>query len=457
METIHEKIMKEKNLTPEDATALLLRTQKILHRSADKHADVLNDWLGVPEIFLKDVLEFDGTKELPSPKEKELAIEPPPADGALKIGDIVLSDDQAAAYDIMQKIPKGGMLFLTGRAGTGKSTLVDCFCAGRGDVARLASTGIAAQNIDGRTLDAFLGLIPDNTWTIDPFKLIRRLAGIQFVVIDEISMVGLEKFDFSLDSMFKANKNLKFIFVGDFHQLPPVKDHYCHRSPYWPDVHCIELTHIHRQNDAEFIAALNAVRDGNFHDPIYDKIYHERYTDSPPDDCICIAPHIKTSEYINNDRLKALGEQIHYKEAVVEHGYWKNNRIPQTVRYAEGCRVLMLSNDRDKRWANGSLGTVTEVGTYHVKVAIDDGMVEMVTPEQFELFNGDGDVILRFQQFPFQLGYAITIHKSQGLTLDKLVIDMDNHFGQGMTYVALSRCRTREGLYLTTNVLNGVH
>lgn len=454
METIHEKIMKEKRMLPEDASALILKTQRILKRSAEGSKETLQKWLGVSEIFLKDVMEFSSDRELPSPKEKELALKAP-EENVLSVNGVTLSPDQCQAYEIMQKMPKGGMVFITGRAGTGKSTVMDCFCQGRNDVVRLASTGVAAQNVNGRTLDSFLGLIPNNTWTIDPFKLIKRLAFKEYVIIDEISMVGLEKFEFAVENIFKASKNVKLIFMGDFAQLEPINDHPCFRSSYWPNVHAVELTHIHRQTDPTFITALNALREGHSMDPVYQQVYKERLVDKVPEDCILIAPRRATQEEVNKQRLAALDAEVHTNEAVVELGTWKNNRIPQQVHYAVGCRVLMLSNEKDGKWVNGSLGTVTSITPYGVRVQIDGRDVEYVHPEVFEMFNGDGKVVLRFVQYPFQLGYAITIHKSQGLTLDKVAIDMVGHFGKNMsmTYVAWSRCRSREGMFLTHNAL----
>lgn len=449
MKTLYEKVKTEKGLSDIDTCALMKRVKRVLSKTPDKFDKglVLFEWLSVTSKYLTEAETFKEEEHVAPPTEEATVV--PANAGSLTVDGVTLADEQMEAYDIMQKIPKGGMLFVTGRAGTGKSTLIDCFCQGRNDVVRLASTGIAAQNINGRTLDSFLGLRPDNTWTIDPFKLIQRLSCVQFVVIDEISMVGLEKFDFMLDHMFKSLKSLKIIFVGDFAQLPPVKDHYCYSSSYWPDVHCIELTQIHRQNDPEFIACLNAVREGNTSDAVVQNIYRERSVYEGPNDTIVITPHVKTAEILNNHKLSLLDSDPASHEADIIIGKWKPNRLPQTVYYAEGCRVLMLNNEREKRWCNGSLGTITEVKDYAVKVAIDGGDVEYVSPIEFEMYNGDGKVILRFIQYPFQLGYAITIHKSQGITLDKVTIDMANHFGKGMTYVALSRCRSKEGLYLT--------
>jgi ATP-dependent exoDNAse (exonuclease V) alpha subunit len=114
----------------------------------------------------------------------------------------------------------------------------------------------------------------------------------------------------------------------------------------------------------------------------------------------------------------------------------------------------MLSNNPEGLWVNGSLGTITEAAEGEVQVDLDRGGVVSVYTTRFELLKGDGSVATAFEQLPFQLGYAITIHKSQGLTLDKVVIDMDNHFSDGMTYVAMSRCRSKEGMFLTGDIGN---
>ena len=361
---------------------------------------------------------------------------------------ITLSPDQEEAFSAMNNMAPGDMMFLHGFAGSGKSALVEEFCKIYSGVIKLASTGIAAQNIGGRTIHAFMGLRP-GIWEINPSSFKKRIGLNNCVMIDEISMVNKKLFDFVIEQFkYYTDGNMKFLFVGDFNQLPPVEGAFCNTSNYWPKVKQQELTHIHRQNDIGFITALNDIRENKMRTPAVTDLIHSRTCVNFDDDAIVVTPRRAVALDYNRSRLAELSDEVFVYEAGILKGDWKDNKIPQVLEYAKGARVLMLTNDRECQWVNGSSGKIIEADSSDVVIQLDSGRVVHVEPERHELLNGNGTPVLVFRQFPFQLGYAITIHKSQGMTLSQVAVDMEGHFANGMTYVALSRCKEKEGLYL---------
>ena len=361
--------------------------------------------------------------------------------------EIVFSPDQQEAFDTINRMKPGDMVFLTGKAGSGKSTLVEEFCKVYSGVIKLASTGIAAQNIGGRTIHSFMGLRP-GIWEVNGESLKNRVGLSNCIMIDEVSMVSDELFDFIIEKFNEYTTNMRFLFVGDFSQLPPVEGGFCNKSRHWPNVKVQTLTHIHRQKDMGFIDALNDIRENNMRTEAVKTLLRERSVEEFPDDAVVITPRRAVASDFNHDRLHSVGNEIHTYEAGILKGKWKDNKIPKTLNYAKEARVLMLTNDPERQWVNGSTGCIKDIKGSRVSIELDKGNIIEVFPQEHELLNGSGRPVLIFKQYPFQLGYAITIHKSQGMTMDKVAVDMENHFVYGMTYVALSRCRTREGLYL---------
>ena len=364
-----------------------------------------------------------------------------------------LSEDQRAAYAAVDDMAPGDKLFLTGRAGTGKSMLVEKFCRERAGVVKLASTGLAAQNIGGRTLHSFLGMRPGPLdQPLNPRYLQSQVQGATTIMVDEVSMVCAELFEKAVEALVQASKGcLSFLFVGDFAQLPPVEGTMCCFSDLWRDeVKSLELTKVHRQNDPGFLEALNDIRVGEVRTDRVKALLSDRGCEEFDDSALLLTPKRSIAQGFNDDRLSEIKTKKFKSKAGLLYGNkWIDNKIPEVLLYAEGCRVLMLTNDKEGRWFNGSQGMITYAESDEVRILMDSGGEYYVSPCEHELLTGSGNRKLLFKQFPFQLGYAITIHKSQGMTLNNVAVDMEGHFGgYAMTYVALSRCATREGLHL---------
>jgi ATP-dependent exoDNAse (exonuclease V) alpha subunit len=379
-------------------------------------------------------------------------------------------------------------ILVTGEAGTGKSTLVN-YIKRLGDVGHtvvLAPTGVAALNVGGQTLHSFFRL---------PFQVIdehalndqrgnRLWKKVQLIIIDEISMVRADILD-GIDIILRRaqNPNLPFggcqlLCVGDFHQLPPVipqreravLEQFGYAGPYayhakvlehYPPVH-FELTHVYRQKDPKFISLLSDIR-------VAQNIPQAVSTLND----MCVRPHREgytpvlltatnaVADKYNRHGLESLGPQsIAYNS--VTKGKFNENRAPapSLLTLKKGARVMAVKNDPQKRWVNGSLGTITELNSKEVYVKFDSGggarKIERTTWESISYKWSEVDqkmvetATASFEQIPLILAWAVTIHKAQGLTLDDVRIDLGRGaFASGQTYVALSRARSLAGLSLT--------
>lgn len=365
-----------------------------------------------------------------------------------------LSGDQKDVLEAMDALKPGGMLFLTGRAGTGKSFLIDRYCDKHRNVVKLAPTGVAAQNIEGRTIHSFLGIVPGK-WMVSSRRMDNLLFGVDAVIVDEISMVDVKLFETLIKAVTVGNSLSevpKIIMVGDFNQLPPVDGDFCYKSHMWRNVWVFELVTPHRQDEADFLNVLDKVREGDLDNGLVRDFIKESSVDDYPEEAVVITPYRKKALTVNNGKLRELGTEVKTNEAKVLKGSWRDNKIPKILQYAEGARIMMLNNHPEGQWVNGSMGWIQathESGTSRtVDIELDNGEEYSVVRTTFDLLDGKGDPVVSFEQFPFMLGWAVTIHKSQGLTFDQVAVDMNRHFGHGMTYVALSRCRKVAGLYL---------
>lgn len=404
------------------------------------------------------------------------------------------------AFGAMDKSDRN--IFVTGRAGTGKSTLLEHFRSQtRKQVAVLAPTGVAALNVHGQTIHSFFGFKPDIT-----VEKAKKLAGstrkrdlyrkAQTLVIDEISMVRADLLD-SVDAFLRsarAAKHLAFggvqmIFIGDLYQLPPVVtsqelDAYLRQyaTPYFFSARAfeqfpmefIELEKIYRQKDDAFIAILNAIRNNTATEELLARL-NARVNPAfePPrgEFYITLAPTNVEARQINELRLADLpGKAFHFEGSI--SGEFDPKQLPTdiTLQVKRGAQVMMVANDAQRRWVNGSVGRVLavkkddEAGEVIV-VEFSDGRREEVAPYRWDLFayeynSGSHSLETRtvgsFTQYPLKLAWAVTIHKSQGKTFEKVVIDMGRGaFAHGQTYVALSRCTSLEGLVLKRPIVPG--
>ncbi|MEM8635794.1 MAG: AAA family ATPase [Pseudomonadota bacterium] len=379
-----------------------------------------------------------------------------------------------------------GNLFLTGRAGTGKTTLLKRFLEEAGeDAVVLAPTGVAAMNAGGQTIHSFFQLPPR---LIEPpdIKRVRNgrvIRTLKTVIIDEISMVRADMMD-AIDKSLKLNRGSKrpfggvrMILAGDLHQLPPVvrgeeteilEDRYggsyFFNAPAFREAEfaLLALKHIFRQDDPKFLALLGAIRRGRITEPDADllqTLVSDRSALEASETHIVLTPNNNNAARINQARLEELGGETKTYEAKVD-GQFEERAFPTEadLELKEGARVMLIRNDPEGRWVNGSLGTVEGFGKKSVIVSIE-GRAYEIEPAAWEKYKYAVDaetkkisreIIGTFKQMPLRLAWAVTIHKAQGLTLDNVFIDFDyGMFAHGQAYVALSRARSLEGLELS--------
>ncbi len=400
---------------------------------------------------------------------------------------IEINEQFQKALDIMEN--SGKNIFITGKAGTGKSTLLEYFRQTTGkNAVILAPTGVAAINVKGETIHSFFRFKPDIT-----LKKVRKLpkrygnSGIyrelDAIVIDEMSMVRSDLLD-CVDKFLRLNGpskdkpfgGIQMIFIGDLYQLPPVvtsregevfKNHY--KSQYFFDskvfealpMEFIELEKIYRQTDKDFISMLNSIRNNTVTDGQIAAL-NERVCAIPDrisDRSICLTTTNKMALEINEEELnKIKGETIEFEADL--NGEVDVRQVPtQTgLKLKVGAQIMMLNNDKSGRWVNGTIGKILSIGDAGITVELENGSVEEVSRHTWDIYHFTLDekkgqikseVIGEFTQFPMKLAWAITIHKSQGLTFDSVTIDIGKGtFAHGQLYVALSRCRSLEGITL---------
>ena len=402
------------------------------------------------------------------------------------------------AWEIVEET--GNNLFLTGRAGTGKTTFLKKFRE-RSDkrMVVLAPTGIAAINAQGTTLHSFFQLpfspyLPGKGFVSADRKYLnmsrqkkRLISALSVLVIDEISMVRPDMLD-AIDSILRRLRGsqepfggLQLLLIGDLRQLPPVvkeaewnllKDYYA--TPYFFESHAlkkagfqaIELTSVYRQSDAEFLNILNTIRDGHASTAILQRLnrrFDPGFNPADSEGYIRLTTHNRKADSINESRLAALTRAEFSYRAEVE-GEFPESSFPAeaNLRLKEGAQVMFVKNDTGnvRRFYNGLLATVISLDEEKIVVRPTNGG-ELIEVERAEWENTRysvdettksivQDTVGVFRQYPLQLAWAITIHKSQGLTFDRVIIDAAQSFAPGQTYVALSRCRTLEGLVLST-------
>ncbi|MBR6273155.1 MAG: AAA family ATPase, partial [Bacteroidales bacterium] len=404
-------------------------------------------------------------------------------------------------------------IFLTGKAGTGKTTFLKNL---RNKTYKrmvvVAPTGVAAINAGGQTIHSFFQLpfgpqIPDDA----PKSLVSEvkadasakalasqyqklnknklniMRSLNLLVIDEISMVRADVLD-AIDAVLRRVRRsakpfggVQLLMIGDVHQLAPVAkaeeweilapyyqtvyffgSHVLQRTPYL----CVELDHIYRQHDEDFITLLNKVRDNRMDAEclrLLNSRYLPRFTPDDNEGYITLTTHNYQADEINESKLAALPSKSVFFEAKVD-GSFPENTYPtkESLELKVGAQVMFVKNDPDKVFFNGKIGHVIAINEREgtVEVLSDD---ERITVSSLKWQNMDYTInaenqnieekeIGSFSQIPLRLAWAVTIHKSQGLTFDKLIVDAGQAFAHGQVYVALSHCTSLEGLVLKTRI-----
>ena len=379
-----------------------------------------------------------------------------------------------------------GNLFLTGRAGTGKTTMLRRFLAEAGEnTVVLAPTGVAAMNAGGQTIHSFFKLPPRLIEPTDIKRLrgVRLIKAIETMIIDEVSMVRSDMLD-AIDMSLRLNRGSKrpfggvrMILSGDLHQLPPVArgnegeilderygGHYFFNAPGFKEAEfaLLALKHVFRQADPRFLALLGAMRQGRLTPPderLLQSLVSSRSAVEASATHVVLTPNNANAFRINQARLDELPGKPHTLPARVQGDFdEKSYPTEADLELKEGARVMLIKNDSEGRWVNGSLATVDSFKGDNVRVELDGHLYE-IEPAAWEKHKYELDpetkkvsreVVGTFKQVPLRLAYAVTIHKAQGLTLDKVFIDFDRGmFAHGQAYVAFSRARSLEGLEIS--------
>lgn len=406
----------------------------------------------------------------------------------------------AKAYEILQHTDAN--VFLTGKAGTGKSTFLRYICHHLNKkYVVLAPTGVAAVNVGGVTIHSFFQMplrpVPPDDCDYS-YNSIRKsgklskqkrklISELDLIVIDEVSMVRPDMIDF-IDRTLRAVRGkrgvpfggVQLLLVGDIFQLEPVvtPDTKAILSNYYPNFFffnalayrsanlvSIELKKIYRQTDSSFINLLDRIRVNDVTDDDLHKL-NERV--GAPQQLgsdninskelgITLATRRDVAAMINKEKLDELPSEEIVFEGVIQDDF-PEKILPTDLKLIlkKDAQVMMIRNDKDKRWVNGTLARVVELSAKGIKIQLEDGSCENVEKETWENISYEYDeeekkvkenVIGTFTQYPLRAAWALTIHKSQGLTFNNVTIDMaGGAFTAGQTYVALSRCRSLEGL-----------
>jgi len=361
-------------------------------------------------------------------------------------------------------------LFITGSAGTGKSYYLNNLMDIYPDLIVTASTGAAAVKVFGQTIHSFSGIGLGDLSAKEIFeemKFIRKekIKRCSMLAIDEISMLNGDKLNL-INEVFQLVKGnslpfggIQVILIGDFLQLPPVDDNcfFAFQSQAWKDLdlQSVLLTKIYRQNEACFLDILNEVRYGELSKPSIMKLnsFVQPYNE---DKFFKLYALNKKADNLNLGYLNALEgkEQMYTAYDIGENRgislIHKNCLCPKRLILKVDARVMLLKNvSVESGLVNGALGTVKQMCNRSVVVEFDNGITEELGFQPVSIIKEDKLEIARRDQIPLRLSWAISIHKSQGMTLDNVVVDMDGIFEYGQAYVALSRVKSMKGLRIS--------
>lgn len=407
-------------------------------------------------------------------------------------GEILVTEDFQRAFTLIDS--REPFIFITGRAGTGKTTFIQLLKQHLKSYAIVAPTGVAALNVGGQTIHSFFRIAPGPI-DFEKIKRVKNRIGYQAMralIIDEISMVRSDLLD-AVDKMLRLNAcdpekpfgGVQIIAVGDLFQLPPVVTteeeqafiHGAYKSPFFFSAKClrdvqlksIEFSRVFRQKEEAFVELLNNTREGKQLSETLG-LLNQRVAaiDNEQFDGLILTGDNDRASIINSRKLSELdSDSVTYVGTITGEFRVDKNKLPAPIELSlkSGSRVMFVKNDGQKRWVNGTIGIVTALGEKFVTVKIVDalGTREVrAEPEAWEnvrfVYDPEenqlrAERVGAYLQIPLTLAWAVTIHKSQGKTFDRVHIDLSKGaFAEGQVYVALSRCRTLEGVTLEKEI-----
>ena len=391
--------------------------------------------------------------------------------------DFILNDDFNEIISLFENSTKN--IFITGKAGTGKSSLINYIKRKTSkNLIVLAPTAIAALNINAKTIHSFFNF-PFHVITPDVIKKHynkRLIKEIDTILVDEVSMLRpdiIDAIDLTLQ-MTRENKEpfggIQMIFVGDLYQLPPVitKDEVDVMNTLYPDGYFFfnsniinkielvkfELSHVFRQSDKKLISLLDRARKATLDDDDL-MIFNKRIVKNDfivPEEVLTLSTNNYKVNSINASNLKNISSKEYIYHAEID-GKYSGAPVDDELRMKVGAQVMLVKNS--KNWVNGTLATIDKLSKKEIHIRVKDEvyLLEPETWERFEYIISDkkisSSVSATFTQYPIKLAWAATIHKCQGQTFENVMIDMDyGAFAHGQTYVALSRVVSLDGLFL---------